>query len=520
MAGATYSALAPGQLLGVRGLAIRQLRHLIYSSERSNAGATHIPPCPGQTPGGGRVWSLQVARLEVAALKRVATRMNASTCPRSPTERRALVCACKPRQKPNCFSRLLGGVKPPKNLALLVCGWCSLWAMASRAPAQGWTQITALTNATYGAPWLFSLAGSADGRKLAAAADFYEIPFQDLFGMVYSSLDSGATWTATFPDPPLLFSLRVYDVAASADGTKLAAICERLIYQETYFIYTSTNSGATWARTSVPDCGWNAIASSADGNILVVVAWSGPICVSTNSGATWSATADRAFWTGVAVSADGSKMVATSVAETNGIYVSADYGASWVSTPAPTAFWTAVAASSDGTKLVATALAPYGGIATSDNSGASWTETSAPVANWVCVASSADGRTLVAAVDGGLIYTSADGGVSWAPTDAPSTNWQSVVASADGGKLFAGNASGEIWISQTIAPPCLSLVSSLSNLTLAWTVSSADFLLQQSTNLTSWENLTNMPLLNLTNMQNQVTIPRSNGRDFYRLKTR
>ncbi len=512
--------MAPEQLLGVRGLATRQVRHLMYSSERSNAGATHIPRCPGQPPGGSRVRSLQVAPLEVAALKRVATRMYASTCPRSPAEGRASACACQPREKPNCFSRLLGRVKPAKSRALLVCGWCSLWAMTSRAPAQGWTQITALTNATYGPPRLFSLAGSADGRKLAAAADFYEIPFQDPLGVVYSSLDSGVTWTATFPGLPFWFWLRVYAVAASADGTKLAAVCEGLVYQETYFIYTSTNSGATWAPTSAPDCGWNAIASSADGNILVVVAWNGPLCVSTNSGATWTATADPWFWTGAAVSADGSKMVATSVARTNAIYVSADYGASWAATPAPPWFWTAVASSSDGTKWVAAALAPYGGIATSDNSGASWTVTSAPVADWVCVASSADGRTLVAAVDGGLIYTSADGGVSWAPADAPSTNWQSVVASADGGKLFAGNASGEIWISQTIAPPRLSLVSSPSNLTLAWTVSSADFLLQQSTNLTSWENITDVPALNLTNMQNQVTIPRSNGRNFYRLKRR
>jgi hypothetical protein len=43
--------LAPGQLLGARGLATRQVRHLMYSSKRSNAGATHIPRCPGQPPG-------------------------------------------------------------------------------------------------------------------------------------------------------------------------------------------------------------------------------------------------------------------------------------------------------------------------------------------------------------------------------------------------------------------------------------------------------------------------------------
>ncbi len=48
MAGATHSALAPEQLLGVRGLATRQVRHRMYSSERANARAAHIPRCPGQ----------------------------------------------------------------------------------------------------------------------------------------------------------------------------------------------------------------------------------------------------------------------------------------------------------------------------------------------------------------------------------------------------------------------------------------------------------------------------------------
>src|ERR1035437_2408732 len=38
----------PNQLLGVQGLATRQVRPHIYSSERLNTRATHIPCCPGQ----------------------------------------------------------------------------------------------------------------------------------------------------------------------------------------------------------------------------------------------------------------------------------------------------------------------------------------------------------------------------------------------------------------------------------------------------------------------------------------
>ena len=41
-------SLAPEQLLGVHGLATRQVRHLMYSSERPKTRATHIQSCPGQ----------------------------------------------------------------------------------------------------------------------------------------------------------------------------------------------------------------------------------------------------------------------------------------------------------------------------------------------------------------------------------------------------------------------------------------------------------------------------------------
>jgi len=43
--------------------------------------------------------------------------------------------------------------------------------------------------------------------------------------------------------------------------------------------------------------------------------------------------------------------------------------------------------------------------------------------------------------------------------------------------------------------------------------------LQQSSDLTSWADVTNPPALNLTNLQNQVTLPPSNRTGFYRLKT-
>jgi hypothetical protein len=43
--------------------------------------------------------------------------------------------------------------------------------------------------------------------------------------------------------------------------------------------------------------------------------------------------------------------------------------------------------------------------------------------------------------------------------------------------------------------------------------------MQQSSDLGSWTDVTNPPVLNLTNLQNEVTLPMHAGSGFYRLKT-
>jgi hypothetical protein len=78
---------------------------------------------------------------------------------------------------------------------------------------------------------------------------------------------------------------------------------------------------------------------------------------------------------------------------------------------------------------------------------------------------------------------------------------------------------GEIWTSQTTPSPQLNLTTSKTNLALSWTIPSTNFVLQQSADLVSWADVTNPPVLNLTNLQNQVTLTPSNSSDFYRLST-
>src|SRR5215469_15845946 len=82
---------------------------------------------------------------------------------------------------------------------------------------------------------------------------------------------------------------------------------------------------------------------------------------------------------------------------------SAAFSQTWIPTHAPTNLWYAIAMSADGTKLVAAAggQTSSGQIYTSTNSGMDWAVTTAPSNRWVSVASSADGTELTAVVFGG-----------------------------------------------------------------------------------------------------------------------
>jgi hypothetical protein len=81
-------------------------------------------------------------------------------------------------------------------------------------------------------------------------------------------------------------------------------------------------------------------------------------------------------------------------------------------------------------------------------------------------------------------------------------NWGCVASSADGGKLVAGE-----------------LAPTNPDLKLSWLVPSTNFVMQQSSDLGSWMDMTNTPALNLTNLQNEVILSPTGRSCFYRLKT-
>lgn len=369
--------------------------------------------------------------------------------------------------------------------------------------AQAWTPTSA--------PNLFwmAIASSADGTKLAAVEGGVQT------GPICTSTNSGTTWITN--NAPYLYW---NSIASSADGNKLAAC----VYGGG--IYTSTNCGTDWVSNSVPYTNWSCIASSADGNTLAAAVDGDGIYFSTNGGTAWKLSdAPVTGWRAIASSADGTKMVAG--VNGGGIYLSTNFGANWtLATNAPDEVWTSISSSAKGDKLAATTPAsPSESVFISTNSGATWI----PVTNFFAesVASSADGNTLVCAASADGIYTSTNSGMTWVLSGPGNgLNWQIVASSADGARLFAGwgdviQAGGGISALQTTPAPKMNIHSQSNSVKLSWTVPSAAFVLQQSPTLTSmgWTAVTNVPTLNLTNLQDEVIFPQTNSSFFYRLKT-
>ncbi len=110
------------------------------------------------------------------------------------------------------------------------------------------------------------------------------------------------------------------EITSSTDGKNLAAI---KIYG---YIYTSSDSGATWtARTTSGQRNWQAITMSANGTVITAANKNGYIYTSSDSGATWTArtTSGQRNWQAITMSADGVRQYAVYIPD-GYIYASSD----------------------------------------------------------------------------------------------------------------------------------------------------------------------------------------------------
>jgi hypothetical protein len=205
---------------------------------------------------------------------------------------------------------------------------------------------------------------------------------------------------------------------------------------------------------------WSSVASSADGSKLVAVGAN--IYTSTDAGTSWTLRGAWPFarqeWRSVASSADGSRLVAVAPCGRGRaldgcgyIYTSADAGATWLRRGPGPLDWYGVASSSDGQRLVAVIGTPLGEtrgrIYISADAGQTWRATG-PSRSFGGVTSSADGTKLMAAVSypGGPLYASTNSGRTWRPS-GPWLPWTSVASSADGSKLVASAYSDFLYTS-------------------------------------------------------------------------
>jgi photosystem II stability/assembly factor-like uncharacterized protein len=386
---------------------------------------------------------------------------------------------------------------------------CILVAAFGTAFAQTLTQVQPPnTN------WNF-IVGSADGTILACTPQpinsYYSAP-----GLIYLSKNSGTSWMTCNMGNPVLSSWFWTGLCITADGNELIADSNNIA------IYISTNSGASWNKTLTPTYAnetLGPIASSADGTKLVVLGnFTGHsfVLTSTNLGQTWvsNPSPSSSGFNSMVCSADG-RMIIASYEES--FYFSTNFGVRWTNItsrlPGTEVLFVGCAAASGNIWV----LIAQQGLVISTNSGITWAlnySNGNPIGP-TYTACSADGTKFITSNDGG-IYLSTNSGSTWQVFTNKMTLHYSVTASADGCQMAISSTNG-IYLIQAIPSPKLNLTSSPSNLALAWTVPSKNFVLQQSADLASWMNVTNTPTLNFSSLQNQINFSYTNSSSFYRL---
>ena len=234
-------------------------------------------------------------------------------------------------------------------------------------------------------------------------------------------------------DPSLGVIGKWNSVATSADGqiVLLSGIKTKL--------YVSKDAGVTW-RARATSQNWIATTVSDDGLIFAAAVSGGQIYTSTDSGVTWSARDSNRNWRSIASSADGTKLFATDYG--GQIYTSTDSGATW-SAKATNLNWRAIASSADGATLAA---AVYNGkIWKSTDSGANWTEINS-TRKWSGISISDNGNVLAAVESGGTVYVSQNGGGTWASpasiNDVVKDLWNSIACNSDCSKIALSSTSG------------------------------------------------------------------------------
>jgi hypothetical protein len=243
-------------------------------------------------------------------------------------------------------------------------------------------------------------------------------------GLAWYTRDSVRTWSC---------------VASSSSGQTLLAGVGGVGGGQ---LYVSYDGGNSWTAVG-PSLIWTGVAMSSDGTKMVAVSNGDRIYTSTNSGASWTPRASIKAWTCVCSSQNGDILLAGTTGDT--LYLSTDSGVSWTSVNGTTNY-RSVACSSTGGTLYAVATADQ--IYVSTNTGSSWTARDS-ARNWTGVACSSNGTTAFA-TEGTYIYKSTNTGVAWTANTSYSGGWRAIACSSDATLVVAvNNTTGFINFSET-----------------------------------------------------------------------
>jgi hypothetical protein len=320
-------------------------------------------------------------------------------------------------------------------------------------------------------PVELSNSPTADWRSISMTEDGTKIVAGATSGIWVSS-DSGASWTQRNS------TSNINSVKLSSDGTKIYATYRGRASSQ---VLISNDFGLSWS-TSRPtgyEC-WDACALdiSSDGTKIYLINYGAGVYVSSNSGTSWTQTnSNRYNFTSVASSSSG-QYVLVSEELNNKLYLSSDYGQTWINLSAANSFntnWVSVDISDDGQKLVATGYGNY--VYTSSNGGTTWTTRTAVSGTQVRVASSSDGNVIVATNWGSNLRLTTDGGANW-DSEPVNRYWFTPAINPSGTKAYMGigESNGKIYSltisSSPSAPTSLSATAGNGQATISFTAGS------------------------------------------------
>jgi hypothetical protein len=242
-------------------------------------------------------------------------------------------------------------------------------------------------------------------------------------GNLYVSANTGSSWTTISSVPVQSWT----DVFVSSTGQVMVAVGTAIQP------YVSTNFGTTWSISTLGSAqNYSAVTTSATGQYIAASASGGQIYLSTNTGTNWSVLSNSttANWTSISMSGTGQIIIASANGPVNAqsLYLSNNFGLTWTSLNNISALpnngsWSGVSISTDGLRIVATTNTGY--IYTSINAGTTWTvstSTADAPRPWQFVAISGDGSKAIAITNPGQVYTSTDGQVlTFTPITMPTT---------------------------------------------------------------------------------------------------